>query len=49
MIAQSESDPKRMLHWTFCPILGLIVIEGGTSLCAVLEEVDKDPKEDIAT
>ena len=38
-----------MLHWTFCPILGLIVIEGGTSLCAILEEVDKGPKEDIAT
>ena len=45
MKVQSESDPKACCTGRFGPIIGLIVIEAGTSLYAVLEEVDKDPKE----
>ena len=42
---QSESDPKACCTGRFGPIVGLIVIEAGISLYAVLEEVNKDPKE----
>ena len=48
MIIQSESDPKACITGRFRPIIGQIVIEAGTSLYAVLEEVDKDPKKDMA-
>ena len=45
MVVQSENGPKACISG---PIIGLMDIEGGASLYAVLEEVDKDPKPDIA-
>ena len=45
MKVQGESDPKACCTGRFGPIIGLMEVEAGTSLYAVLEEVDKDPKE----
>ena len=46
--SQRKSDPRAYCTRRFGPIMGLIRIETGASLYAVFEEIDKDPKDDIA-
>ena len=49
IVVPSESDPKACSIYRFGPGIGLIVIEAGASLHAILEEVDNDLKNDTAS